>query len=198
LILLRAGATAAVVATIAYLPHVVAVGAKVLGYLPGYLKEEHYRTGSRFLVAGALHIPPPWAAPVSALALAVVVLWVLVRRPAVPAGAAALMGALLLATSPVQPWYAVSLLALAAVAAQPRWGAIVIAGYPFFFAVILAYRHTTGLGQLCYCAACFVVIGIAGLVARRRRGAPTGERNRDWAAQVGRQIGSGHPVSHPT
>jgi Glycosyltransferase family 87 len=31
-----------------YLPHVLAVGGGVLGYLPGYLKEEEYDSGSRF------------------------------------------------------------------------------------------------------------------------------------------------------
>jgi hypothetical protein len=34
------------------LSHVVAVGSKVLGYLPGYLNEENYSSGGRFLLVG--------------------------------------------------------------------------------------------------------------------------------------------------
>jgi hypothetical protein len=158
-ILLRAGGTAAAMAVAAYFPHVVSVGTGVLGYLPGYLKEEHYRTGSRFLIAGALRVPPHLAGPLSAVAVGAVGAWVLVRRLPVPVGAATLMGALLLATSPVQPWYAVALLALAAIAARPRWIVVLIAGYPYFFAVILDFRHTVGLGQLCYAAALLVISG---------------------------------------
>ncbi|MGI8983522.1 MAG: glycosyltransferase 87 family protein, partial [Acidimicrobiales bacterium] len=51
-----AGAFAAVVA-VAYLPHVARVGPKVLGYLPGYLEEERYGEGGRYLLAGLLGLP---------------------------------------------------------------------------------------------------------------------------------------------
>ena len=109
----RAGAAAALVCAVAYLPHVVRVGARVLGYLPGYLREEHYAGGGRFLIAAALHGPGHSAAGASILGLLGVAAWVWWRRPPAPAGTALLLGALLLATSPVQPWYAVSLLAVA-------------------------------------------------------------------------------------
>jgi hypothetical protein len=158
-VLLRAGGTAAAMAVAAYFPHVLAVGTKVVGYLPGYLKEEHYRTGSRFLIAGALRVPTHLAGPLSAAAVGAVVLWVLVRRPPVPVGLATLMGAVLLAASPVQPWYVVTLLALATVAVQRRWIVVLIAAYPYFFAVILDFRHTVGLGQFAYAAALLVIIG---------------------------------------
>jgi hypothetical protein len=158
-ILLRAGGAAAALTVVGYFPHVLAVGTRVVGYLPGYLKEEHYRTGGRFLIASALRLPAHLAGPLSAVAVAGVAVWVLVRRPPVAVGGAALLGALLLATSPVQPWYAVGLLALAVVAARPRWVAVTVAGYPYFFAVILDYRHVIGLGQLCYVAALLVIMG---------------------------------------
>ena len=35
-----------------YIPHVIAVGTKVIGYLPGYLKEEGYTSGTRFGIIG--------------------------------------------------------------------------------------------------------------------------------------------------
>jgi hypothetical protein len=65
----------------------------------------------------------------------------------------------LLTASPVQPWYAVTLLALATVAAQRRWIFVLIAAYPYFFAVILNFRHTVGLGQFVYAAALLVISG---------------------------------------
>src|SRR5205085_117907 len=43
--LIRAAAGAAAVAVAGYLPHVAAVGWRVVGYLPGYLREEHYVGG---------------------------------------------------------------------------------------------------------------------------------------------------------
>jgi hypothetical protein len=65
-------------------------------------------------------------------------------------GAALLTGTLLAAASPVQPWYAVSLLALATLAVEPAWALLVAAGYPYFFAVILLHPHRVGIGQVAY------------------------------------------------
>ena len=157
--LARVAATAAAFSGLAYLPHVVRVGSRVLGYLPGYLREEHYRTGGRFLLAGLLHLPHSLAGPASAVAVAAVVVWVVLERPSAPVGACVLIGAVLLATSPIQPWYAVTLLALATVAAMPWWAAVLAAGYPYFFAVILDDRHATGLGQAAYAVA-FAVMAV--------------------------------------
>jgi len=163
--LVRAGVTAAVLGVLAYLPHVVRVGRRVLGYLPGYLNEEHYNTGARFLLASLTRLP---AGPVSVLALAGVVAWVLVRRPPVPVAASLLFGTVLLTASPVQPWYAVTLLAVATVAAAPWWAAVAAAGYPYFFAIILGDPHATGYGQVAYGVA-LVVVAAAGVITASRR-----------------------------
>ncbi|MDQ3897981.1 MAG: hypothetical protein M3326_12200, partial [Actinomycetota bacterium] len=72
------------------------------------------------------------------------------RCPALPSASAALLGALLLAVTPVQPWYAVTLLAVATVAAAPQWSAVALAGYPYFFAVILDAPHAVAIGRLSY------------------------------------------------
>ena len=160
------GAAGGVVA-LAYLPHVVAVGPKVIGYLPGYLKEEHYDQGARYLLAGLLRLP---AGPTGVLAfagLAAVAGWVLVRRPPAPEAAALLLGGLLLAVTPVQPWYAVTLLAVATVAARPAWAAVALAGYPYFFAVILDSPHAASIGRLSYGLALAVVA-----ISLRRRPVP--------------------------
>ncbi len=157
-VLMRSGAAALAVAGAGYLPHVLAVGPKVLGYLPDYLREEHYDKGGRFLLAGALGVGSRWSGPLSVLALIVVVVWALVRRPSAPVAASAVLGALFLASTPVQPWYAVSLLAVATIAARPAWAVVVVAGYPYFFAVILDNRHVVGIGRAAYGLALAVVV----------------------------------------
>ena len=164
--LARVTFTVAAVSALAYLPHVLRVGRRVLGYLPGYLREEHYQSGGRFLLAGAAHLPHPLAGPVSVLAVVGAAVWVVATRPSPPVGACVLVGAVLLAASPIQPWYAVSLLAVATVAATPWWAAVVAAGYPYFFAVILDDRHATALGQVVYAAA-FAVVVAGALIAWR-------------------------------
>jgi hypothetical protein len=146
----RVTAAAGAVVALAYLPHVAVVGPKVIGYLPGYLKEEHYDQGGRYLLAGLLHLPAGLTGALAFAALAAVALLVLTRRPPPPEGAALLLGGLLLAVTPVQPWYAVTLLAVATVAARPAWSAVAVAGYPYFFAVILDSPHAVGIGRLTY------------------------------------------------
>ncbi len=69
-----------------------------------------------------------------------------------------LLGALLLATSPVQPWYGVALLAVATLAGRPWWAAVVVAAYPYYFAVILDQPHAVGLGRIAYGTALVVVV----------------------------------------
>ncbi len=155
-----AGAFAGVVA-VAYLPHVAAVGLDVLGYLPGYLEEERYGEGGRYLLAGVLGLPPALTAVLAGAGVAGAAGWVLLRRPAVPAGAALLIGALLLAVTPVQPWYAVVLLAVATVAAKPAWAALALAGYPYFFAVLLDSPHAVAIGRVSYGLALMVLVAVA-------------------------------------
>ena len=68
-----------------------------------------------------------------------------------------LLGTLLAAASPVQPWYAVTLLAFATLAVSPAWAAVLAAGYPYFFAVILLHPNRVGIGQLAYALAALAV-----------------------------------------
>lgn len=177
-VLARVGGAAAAVVALAYLPHVAASGVRVLGYLPGYLREERYDEGGRYLLAGLLGLPPWLTALLAAGGVAAVAarLWWPPRRTgdaerglarssvtssgwgAAPVGCAALLGALLLAVTPVQPWYAVTLLAVATVAAVPAWVAVAVAGYPYFFAVILDAPHAVAIGRVSYGLALLVVV----------------------------------------
>jgi hypothetical protein len=167
--LLRLGGAFGGVVALAYLPHVAAVGLKVLGYLPGYLREERYDEGGRYLLAGVLGLPPALTAALAAAAVAGAAAWVLVRRPDVPTGGAMLIGALLLAVTPVQPWYAVTLLAVATVAAAPAWSAVALAGYPYFFALLLDSPHTVAIGRVSYGLALVVLVAGRRLYTPRSR-----------------------------
>ena len=168
--LVQVGGAAAAVVSLAYLPHVVAAGARVLGYLPGYLGEERYGEGGRYLLAGLLGLPAGLAAVLAGAGVAAVAAWVLLRRPPPARGCAAILGALLLAVTPVQPWYAVTLLAVATVAGAPAWAAVAVAGYPYFFAVILDSPHAVALGRLSYGVALAVVV-----LGSRFHARPSGE-----------------------
>ena len=169
---LRVVAAAGAVVGLAYLPHVAAVGLRVVGYLPGYLEEEKYGEGGRYLLAGILGLPPGVTAVVAGAGLLAVAAWVLRRRPEAPRACAALLGGLLLAVTPVQPWYAVALLAVAAVAARPGWSAVAVAGYPYFFAVILDHPHAVAIGRISYGLALVIVVVGTGAAARRSPGGP--------------------------
>ena len=92
------------------------------------------------------------------LGLLAAVGWVLWRRPSFPHGAAVLLVALFLTATPVQPWYACSLLAVATLTSWPWWAAVTAAGYPYFFAIILDDPHPAGLGRACYTAALAVLV----------------------------------------
>ena len=65
-------ATGAVV--VSYVPHVLAVGTDVIGYLPGYLHEEGYSSGSRLLLLGVI-LPHPFDTIVGLLIIAAAALW---------------------------------------------------------------------------------------------------------------------------
>lgn len=123
------GAAAAV-----YLPHVLAVGGRVLGYLPGYLREEGYNSGGRFALL-RLVLPQVWCGPVAAALLVAVALTVLWKAdPGRPwDGALLVTGTALILTSPAYPWYAELAVALAVLAARPEWLGLAAAGYlPLF------------------------------------------------------------------
>jgi hypothetical protein len=80
-------------------------------------------------------------------------------------------GAALLLASPVQPWYGLPLVALAALARRPVWAVVPALTYPLFFAVIDTGPSpaVSRVGSACYLAALAVVL-LAAL--RRRRAAP--------------------------
>lgn len=144
------------ICVVSYLPHVVAVGTKVLGYLPGYLQEEHYDAGTRYLLLGIVHVTGTPATALVALGMLATVGVVLWRRPDPLTGCLALYAALFLLTTPAQPWYLASLAALAVCAARPEWIAVAVAAYPLYFANRIDHDPTRD-GEISYGVAVLIV-----------------------------------------
>ncbi len=125
--------TAAGLLVVSYIPHVLAVGSAVIGYLPGYLRQEDYTSGDRLLLLG-LVLPHPADTIVGILVLAVVAwfVWRRVNPDAPEDGGVVLMGAALLIATPATGWYAGILLALIVMTGAFEW-------LPTAFAPTLVY-----------------------------------------------------------
>ena len=151
---------AAVTFAVSYVPHVLAVGPKVLGFLPGYLKEEGYDGSGRFPVLRLLlpgTVPPQVTLVLAALLLAAVAGWVVRRSdPDRPwDGAVVLTGVAVLLAGPNYPWYALLLVALVALSGRWEWLPAAAAAYlPYFVGALdlemeptkkLAYGTATAL-----------------------------------------------------
>lgn len=163
----RAAAVLVGLVALAYTPHVLAVGTHVLGYLPGYLNEEGYTEGRRFLLLGLLGLSGLAAKLVVGLVLAVVAISVLRDRARPPAELALrMLGAAWLLATPAAPWYSLLLVAVAVLAGAPEWLAVAAAGYPVYFAALLREDATTA-GRISYGLAAVFVLVIA--LRRHRR-----------------------------
>ena len=158
---------AVVLVGLAYLPHVVAVGPKVLGYLPGYLQEENYGQGSRFLLLRLLGLRGTLAQGVAVLLVGGSAIWVAVRGRDHPVATRArwLLTVAFLVATPVQPWYALVLVAVALL--DGAWEALVVAAaaYPLYFATVLG-GPALRAGTLSYGLAALVVVAVE--ITRRR------------------------------
>jgi Glycosyltransferase family 87 len=126
--------TAALAATAAvYLPHALAVGGGVIGFLPGYLHQEGYANGTRFVLIGLL-VPGRAALAVAITVLAAVALAVLLRSdPDQPwRGAVVMTGLALAVTTPPFPWYTLLLVVLVAFDGRAEWLAFAAVRYLTF------------------------------------------------------------------
>jgi hypothetical protein len=126
---------AAGLVALSYLPHVLAVGPHVLGYLPGYLREEQYTSGGRFLLLDPW-LPNPLVPVAAALALGIAALWVYRHTDLdAPEDSAVVMtGVVFLVSTPSYGWYALLLLALIAMSGAVEW--LPVALVPGFFYLI--------------------------------------------------------------
>ncbi|WP_084958467.1 glycosyltransferase 87 family protein [Thermoactinospora rubra] len=130
--ILRIIGPAALVVVLAYLPYALASRASVLGYLAGYVEEEGLDDPSareRYALL-RLVLPDSWAPPAAIALLALVMLHVLRRGdPGRPwHGALPVAGSLLLLVTPAYSWYALLVVALAAMAGRWEWLGVALAG----------------------------------------------------------------------
>ncbi len=116
--------------TVVYLPHVLRVGGKVIGFLPGYLQQEGYTKGTRFGIIG-LFVTGPLAIATAVLILAAIAFAVLLfSDPDRPWHGALMMTAGALAvTTPHYQWYSLLLVMLVALDGRPEWLAFAAGGY---------------------------------------------------------------------
>ncbi|TXN31048.1 glycosyltransferase family 87 protein [Lacisediminihabitans profunda] len=122
-------ATAAIVTfALLYLPYLATTGIAVLGYLPGYLSEEGYNSGSRFTLV-TLFVPTAAALAVAALLLAVtaVLVWWKTDPERPWLGQVVMIGTTLLIVSPRYPWYALLLVPFIALSGRWEWSAVPLA-----------------------------------------------------------------------
>src|SRR5208337_4668909 len=104
-----------------YVPHVIRVGSKVIGFLPGYL-QQGYTKGTRFGIIG-LVITGPLAIAVAVLILGAVAFAVLqFSNPDRPwEGALYMTAAALAVATPHYQWYSLLLVMLVALDGRPEW-----------------------------------------------------------------------------
>jgi len=111
-----------------YLPYVIANGPEVLGYLPGYLTEEGYESGTRFIM---LSLVAPGSASLVLAAVLVAATGVIVWWRTDPAdpwlGQLVMIGVTLLVVTPRYPWYALLLIPMIAMTGRWEWLAVPLA-----------------------------------------------------------------------
>jgi alpha-1,2-mannosyltransferase len=111
-----------------YLPYIASDGIGVLGYLPGYLSEEGYDSGDRFILASLI---APGVASTVLVATLLLITAVLVWRKTDPAnpwlGQLVMIGVTLMAVSPRYPWYALLLVPMIAMTGRWEWFAVPLA-----------------------------------------------------------------------
>jgi hypothetical protein len=165
---------AAGLTVLSYLPYVLGVGGGVVGYLQGYLREEGYGKGTRFLL---LSVTGLTGTPVKLLAyglVALVLVLALLRRlgPPVPAALAVLLTLLFVAT-PGEAWYGLVLLPLVVITGSWQWLGIFAGEYVSFLTALLGGPHLPP-SQASYLAALLLGTGVSALKVlhgRLRRGA---------------------------
>ncbi|MGN6324566.1 glycosyltransferase family 87 protein [Pseudolysinimonas sp.] len=144
-----------------YIPYVLLSGVAVLGYLPGYLSEEGYDDGSRFVLLSTV-FPGRTTIIVAAVLLAIVaVLVVVFADPARPwLGQVVMIGATLVIVSPRYPWYALLLIPFVAMSGRWEWMLVPLA---------LSVRVVATQAAASRVALLIAVLGIVvGALVRRR------------------------------
>ena len=153
---LKLVAAAAGILVLGYLPHVLSVGGHVLGYLPGYLHEENYDSGSRFLLVGLLGLGDTATKAIAVLVVAAALVLVAVRsargRSTPAEGALAVLAVVFLVVTPSQPWYALLLVCVSVLTGRLEWLAVATAPYALYV-VALIHENSLLAGRISFAIA---------------------------------------------
>jgi hypothetical protein len=121
---------------VGYLPHVLAVGSGVSGFLGTYIHQQGYVGGRRYQLLHQLGLHGHVAAAVAFLAIVATLALALRKRLGSPAQAAmAVFAVVIFVATPGEPWEDLSLVGLAAMAGAWKWLTVVVAeqaGYVVF------------------------------------------------------------------
>lgn len=164
--------------TVVYAPHVLAVGRKVIGFLPGYLQQQGYSTGTGFDIIGL--VARGRLATVVAVALLGLVALAILRwgDPGEPwRGGVLMTSAALVICTPRFQWYAILLVMLVALDGRPEWLALPAGSYLASDArlsstVVLPHARVLGYGGGAAVAVALAVVRYL----RSRRAARAGTR----------------------
>ncbi len=154
-----------------YVPHVIRVGGKVIGFLPGYLQQEGYTKGTRFGIIG-LFVTGPLAIVVAALILAAVAFAILqFSDPDRPwQGALYMTAAALAVATPHYQWYSLLLVMLVALDGRPEWLAFAAGGYYAAYPDLGRYTPPGRLEDAIAYGVPLVVVGVGWLIRRELPG----------------------------
>jgi hypothetical protein len=148
-----------------YLPY-LSVGAGVLGFLPGYLQEEDFRSGKRFFPLEVIRLLMPFPTRLYLLLVALIVGLLALRliykkltEEEQVLGSQWLIGAILLLMTPHYPWYSLWLIPFLCFRPAAAWLYLVSASPLLYFTW---YR---GVSELAL--GCFQYLPVYGLLIRR-------------------------------
>ncbi|QDP96154.1 DUF2029 domain-containing protein [Microlunatus elymi] len=161
-----------------YLPHLIAVGSLVIGYLPGYLHEEGFNGSSRFALL--IFLPEPFRLPAALLLAAALAALAMLRSRSEPPVVTCcwLYGAAFLIGTPAYPWYLLPVMVLAILTRRLEWLALWPAAYLSFL-----YGYPLLLQTAGYATALAIIVAVT--ISRARQN----KINSGTSAAVPRQTG---------
>jgi SAM-dependent methyltransferase len=200
-ILVAAGAATIIV----YAPHVMTVGSKVIGFFPGYIKEQGYSDGSGYRIIG--HFAHGTLASLVALAVLGIVALAVLRfsNPDQPwRGGVVMTSAALVVGTPEFEWYSLLLVMLVALDGRAEWLALTAGAYVannWHLTPTMGVPHARALGYGGGLAIALAVTGIRLLHARLRGARLNGARLNNARRAVSLPaipVARPHPVTDET
>lgn len=149
----------------AYLPYVIDIGTGVTGFLRGYLSQEGYGSGTRFVLLRVIGLSGRPASVVAVLIVLGVVVTAACGRLGPPDRAAlTVFTTVVFVAATGEPWYDLTLVALVAITGAWQWLGVVVGDYVGYLTTLLG-GHSLSLLAIVYGGA--LLFGVAVTIARR-------------------------------